>query len=247
MAATVPLMDDIENGEDVDDTGPSIKDDFAYHNNVAGASKKIRMGFLRKVYGLLAVQLILTTLIAGVCLFTPAVKTAVQQNSWLVIVAFILSIGILIALHVNRHKTPLNLILLAAFTVVEAYTVGVMVSFFDKLVVIQAFFITATVVVGLTLFTFNTKRDFSKWGSALFIGLWVLILGGILNIFIGGTGLDLLMTIGGTILFSGFIVFDTQMIMTKVSPEEYIIATINLYLDIINLFIEILKLVDRGN
>ncbi|QQP42249.1 Transmembrane BAX inhibitor motif-containing protein 4, partial [Caligus rogercresseyi] len=47
-------------------------------------------------------------------------------------------------------------------TVVEAYTVGVMVSFFDKLVVIQAFFITATVVVGLTLFTFNTKRDFSN-------------------------------------------------------------------------------------
>nr|ACO15172.1 Transmembrane BAX inhibitor motif-containing protein 4 [Caligus clemensi] len=246
MASTVPLMDDIEIGDDVDDT-TSIKDDFAYHNNVAGAPKKIRMGFLRKVYGLLVVQLVLTTLIAGVCLFTPAVKTAVQANSWLVMVAFILSIGILLALHVNRHKTPLNLILLAAFTVVEAYTVGVIVSFFDKLVVIEAFFITATVVVGLTLFTFNTSKDFTKWGSALFIGLWVLIIGGTLNLFMGGTGFDLLMTIGGTILFSAFIVFDTQMIMEKVSPEEYISATINLYLDIINLFIEILKLVQRGN
>ena len=46
---------------------------------------------------------------------------------------------------------------------------------------------------------------------------------------------------------SGFIIFDTQMIMTRVSPEEYIIATIELYLDIINLFIEILKILEKVN
>ena len=46
---------------------------------------------------------------------------------------------------------------------------------------------------------------------------------------------------------SGFIVFDTQMIMKRVSPEEYIVATIELYLDIINLFIEILKILEKVN
>ena len=45
----------------------------------------------------------------------------------------------------------------------------------------------------------------------------------------------------------GFIVFDTQMIMKRVSPEEYIVATIELYLDIINLFIEILKIMEKVN
>ena len=45
----------------------------------------------------------------------------------------------------------------------------------------------------------------------------------------------------------GFIIYDTQMIMTRVSPEEYIIATIELYLDIINLFIEILKILEKAN
>ena len=56
-------------------------------------------------------------------------------------------------------------------------------------------------------------------------------------------------TICGVTVFriSGFIIFDTQMIMTRVSPEEYIIATIELYLDIINLFIEILKILDKIN
>ena len=46
---------------------------------------------------------------------------------------------------------------------------------------------------------------------------------------------------------TGFIVFDTQMIMKRVSPEEYIVATIELYLDIINLFIEILKIIEKVN
>jgi len=54
---------------------------------------------------------------------------------------------------------------LAAFTVVEAITVGIIVSFYEVSVVLQAFFLTASVVVGLTLFTFQTKRDFSGWGA----------------------------------------------------------------------------------
>ena len=47
--------------------------------------------------------------------------------------------------------------------------------------------------------------------------------------------------------FSAFIIFDTQMIMTRVSPEDYIMATIQLYLDIINLFIEILRILNHAN
>ena len=48
----------------------------------------------------------------------------------------------------------------------------------------------------------------------------------------------------GAVLFSCFIVFDTHMLIHKLSPEEYIVAAINLYLDIINLFLEILKILD---
>ena len=49
------------------------------------------------------------------------------------------------------------------------------------------------------------------------------------------------------LFFLGFIIYDTQMIMTRVIPEDYIIATIQLYLDIINLFIEILKIMEKVN
>merc|ERR1711971_895176 len=191
---------------------------------------------MRKVYGLLSVQLSITTLIGGVFLFTPGVKEFVQARPAFLFPAFFLSIGLLIALHIKRKETPINLILVAAFTVVEAYTVGVLVTFFDQ-----------SVVIGLTAFTFQTKRDFSNMGAALSTGLMVLILGGFLQIFMGNEMTDTAMAIGGALLFSLFIIYDTQMIMTRLSAEEYILATIQLYLDIINLFIEILKILEKIN
>jgi len=251
--SSVPLMDDIEGGED--DGGMSksrgleagMENDFAYNNNVAGASKHVRFGFMRKVYGLLAVQLSITTLIGAVFLFTPGVKEFVQSQPMFLFPAFFLSIGLLIALHIKRKETPINLILLAAFTVVEAYTVGVLVTFFDQSVVIQAFFMTAAVVVGLTAFTFQTKHDFSNIRAVLCTGLMVLILGGFLQMFLGNEMTDTALAVGGAFLFSMFIIVDTQMIMTRLSAEEYILATIQLYLDIINLFIEILKIMEKVN
>lgn len=61
--------------------------------------------------------------------------------------------------------------------------------------------------------------------------------------FIQSEAVELLMAAGGSILFSLFIIFDTHMIMHKVSPEDYIHASVNLYLDIINLFLHILRLI----
>merc|ERR1711874_620649 len=220
-STSVPLMMDIEGGEENLDPKSRLEDDFAYHNNVAGASKHVRLGFMRKVYGLLSVQLSITTLIGAVFLFTPGVKEFVQERPAFLFPAFFLSIGLLIALHIKRKETPINLILLASFTVVEAYTVGVLVTFFDQSVVIQAFFLTAAVVIGLTAFTFQ--------------------------IFMGNEMTDTAMAVGGALLFSLFIIYDTQMIMTRLSAEEYILATIQLYLDIINLFIEILKILEKIN
>merc|ERR1712111_85779 len=175
--SSVPLMMDMEGQEDEGGNKSQgleagLKGDFAYNNNVAGASKHVRLGFMRKVYGLLAVQLSITTLIGGVFLFTPGVKEFVQSKPVFLFPAFFLSIGLLIALHIKRKETPINLILLAAFTVVEAYTVGVLVTFFDQSVVIQAFFLTAAVVVGLTAFTFQTKHDFSNIRAVLSLDSW---------------------------------------------------------------------------
>jgi len=71
-----------------------------------------------------------------------------------------------------------------------------------------------------------------------------MIFAGIFQLFFQNEVIELAMAVVGALLFSAFIIFDTHMLMHKLSPEEYVLASINLYLDIVNLFIEILKIID---
>ncbi|RXG60177.1 Uncharacterized protein Avbf_02922 [Armadillidium vulgare] len=72
-------------------------------------------------------------------------------------------------------------------------------------------------VVSLTLYTFQSKRDFSKLGTGLMMGLIVVSGGGIMNWFYASKVLDLLVTSSSASLFSLYIVYDTQMMMKKIS------------------------------
>ena len=81
MSSTVPLIleEDCERGgKDYDEDG--IENDFAYRNNVMQATKGIRMAFIRKVYGLLSMQLLLTVIVASICMFTPPIKNFVHTK-----------------------------------------------------------------------------------------------------------------------------------------------------------------------
>ncbi|KAF7282327.1 hypothetical protein GWI33_002899 [Rhynchophorus ferrugineus] len=165
-------------------------------------------------------QIFLTVTVASIFMFTPPIKSFVQSNDWLMMFSFIGSLIILIPLHIKRKESPTNFILLTAFTAIQAYTIGVIVTFYSKTIVLEALLLTFLVLGGLTLYTFQSKRDFSTWYSGLFAGLIILIVGGFMQIFLQSPILELLI---------GF-------------AEEYILATINLYLDIINLFLYILRI-----
>nr|XP_018896738.1 PREDICTED: protein lifeguard 4-like [Bemisia tabaci] len=238
MSGVSLLKEDIELGED------TITNDFYYKNNVSNASVNVRLGFLRKVYSLLLIQLLATISVGVAFTFNAKIRLYVHNNDWLVSLTFLFAVIILIALHINRKSHPLNLILLAAFTVVEATTLSVVITFYDLQVVLQALVLTFVVVTSLTAFTFQTKRDFSAIGLGLFAALLILVIASFLQLILGSTFLEFLIAAGGALLFSLFIIYDTQMMMTKVSPEEYILATINLYLDIINLFMHLLHLLE---
>lgn len=80
MSSTVPLIlqEDCEQGGK--DFEGGIEDDFAYRNNVLQATKGVRMAFIRKVYGLLTVQLLLTIIVASMCMFTPPIKEFIHTK-----------------------------------------------------------------------------------------------------------------------------------------------------------------------
>jgi hypothetical protein len=220
-----------------------VPDDFKYGVSVSESSPEIRNAFVRKVYTILFVQILATTIVGGVLSQSPSAVLWVQANPWsyyLPMFGIFINLGLLFW---KRHEHPLNLILLSTFTLLEAFTLGVMCAYVNNTIVLQALLITLGVFLGLTVFTFQSKYDFSGMGPWLFGGLIALCMTGIVGIFIPfSRTLDLLYAIGGTLLFSGYIVYDTYMINARLSPDEYIMAAISLYLDFINLFLSILRL-----
>jgi len=223
-----------------------IVDDFMYGSNVASSHITIRMGFLRKVYGILSVQLAFTTLLSALFMANENIQNFVSKSPVLLMGAALGSFVLIFALMFKSRQTPHNYILLALFTICESILVGNIVILYEVSSVITAFLLTAAVTVSLTVYTFQSKRDFSSWGAGLFSVLWVLILAGFIQMFFPSPMMDMAIAIGGSILFSLFIIFDTHMIMHKVSPEDYIHAAVNLYLDILNLFLHILRAIGEA-
>jgi len=223
-------------------------DDFEYGVNVWDSSVQIRHAFIMKVYSILFVQILGTCIVAGTLSQSPNVILWVQANQWAFYVPLLGTLVNLGFLFWKRHSSPLNFVLLGLFTLLESFTLGIAISFYDQTVVLQALLITLGVFLGLTLFTLQSKYDFSGMGPFLFAGLLVLIMSGFVSmVFPFSSTTELVYAICGCLLFSGYVVYDTFTITKRLSADEYIMGSISLYLDFINLFLSILRVLNNVN
>lgn len=223
-------------------------DDFKFGTTVDSCDLIIRMGFIRKVYTILFTQIAATTAVGAIMMSNTAIKTWVQTNQWMMITAVVFSFISLFALFWKRQSYPTNFALLGAFTLIEAYTIGTVTSFYDSQIVLEALVLTVGIFLALTLFTFQTKYDFISWGAALYMSLWGLIMVGFVGMFFPhGSGFELVYSAFGCLLFSGYILYDTQMLIKHHSVDEYIMASISIYLDVLNLFLNILRILNAAN
>jgi len=140
-------------------------------------------------------------------------------------------------------------LLLTAFTLGEAVTLSLVSMMYDTEAVMIAAGITTAIVFVLTIFAFQTKWDFTMMRGILICVLFVFCIFGIIMIFLPPSRY-LSMVYGGigALIFSVYLVYDTQMMMGgghkySISPEEYIFAAVALYLDIINIFLYVLRFV----
>ncbi|KAH6914425.1 glutamate binding protein [Coprinopsis sp. MPI-PUGE-AT-0042] len=220
-----------------------LPDDFKYGVSVAESAPEIRAAFVRKVYSILLIQIAATCLVGGVIKYTPSIPFWVQAHPWAFYVPMFGTLVNLGLLFWKRHSHPWNFVLLSTFTLLEAFTLGTVVAYYPDTIVLQAMLITLGLFIGLTLFTFQSKYDFSGMGPFLFGTLCALVMTGFVAMFMPfSRTFDMVYACIGILLFSGYIVYDTYMINTRLSPDEYIMGAISLYLDFINLFINILRL-----
>ncbi|KAJ6594062.1 UPF0005-domain-containing protein [Mycena capillaripes] len=223
-----------------------VPDDFKYGTTVSDSSPEIRNAFVRKVYSILLTQIFATVLVGGFLFWEKNTAFWVLTHVWAFYVPLFGTLVNLGLLYWKRHTHPWNFVLLSTFTLLEAFTLGVAVAFYDNVIVLQALLITLGVFIGLTIFTFQSKYDFEGMGPFLFGGLVALCMTGFVGMIIPfNRTMDLIYAIGGCLLFSGYIVYDTYIINAKLSPDEFIMGAISLYLDFINLFLSILRLLNN--
>ncbi|KAK3331252.1 inhibitor of apoptosis-promoting Bax1-domain-containing protein [Apodospora peruviana] len=222
-----------------------VPDDFKFGGSVAEATIDIRNQFIRKVYTILTVQLIATGAVSAISFMSSSYKDWIQSHPSLVWISLIGSMVFMLLTYWKRHSYPTNLLFLSGFTLLEAYTISVIVSFYKTSIVLNAVILTAGIFVFLTAFACQTKYDFTSWMPYLFGALWGLILFGFMMAFMPATSTTELVYGGVTaLIFSGYILVDTQLVMRKHHVEEEIAAAISLYLDIINLFLAILRILN---
>jgi FtsH-binding integral membrane protein len=220
-----------------------LADDFKYDTVVSGCELSIRQHFVRKVYTLLFCQLLLTTGIGALICMNESVKTFALTNIWLFFVSIFGAIGTMIGAYVQSRKYPVNLVLLLFFTLFEGYTVGVATSLYDTNIVVEAMVLTLIIFIGLTAFAFQSKYDFTSWAGVLNSCLFALIgIGFIWFFFAPSSTMELVYSSVAAIVFSGYILVDTQLIMRRFNIEDEVPAAINLYLDVLNLFLNILRI-----
>jgi len=223
----------------------NVPDDFKFGGMVGEGSIDIRMAFVRKVYAILTVQLVATGALSAVSFFSASYKNWIQTNQWMMWVSLFGAIAFMLLTFWKRKSYPMNLLFLSGFTALEAYSVAVITSFYDSKIVLQAVLLTAGIFVALTLFACQTKYDFTSWMPYLFGGLWVLILVGFMAAFFPpNSKIELAYSIIAALIFSAYILVDTQLIMRHYHVEEEIAAAISLYLDVINLFLSILRILN---
>jgi len=216
---------------------------FAYASPVvaAQAPPAERMAFLRKIYGLLSLSTFIAAATAFMTASSPVFLEFAVQNQ---LMLFVLEIGAIFFTFWARKKESLGLIALFSFVALTGVTTAPVILHYTGGSIVNAAMLTGLIFIGLSLYTINSKKDFSFMGGMLTTGLIVLIVGGLLNMFVfQSSGMSFLFSAGGAFLFSGFIVFDTFNILNRYPTDEYISATLTLYLDVLNLFLMLLRLV----
>lgn len=219
------------------------------------APPELRIGFVRKVYGILSAQLLVTVLVAAPFQLVDAAW--LRHNQWLLYLSVGVTLSTICAMTCCQdlaRRYPTNYILLFTFTVFEGITVGFFSAAFSWQSVLLAAGITVAVFLILTLYACVTKTDFTGAGPYLMGALSCLCCMGFVLSMLSMFHVDIKAAVvcydlAGVLIFIFYIIYDTQLILGSAGGhkhefdlDEYVFAALNLYLDIINLFMHILSL-----
>lgn len=231
------------------------------NSNIKDASVAVRKGFVQKVYGILVMQLALTVLIAAqIVLLASAsgdVAAWITRHEWLLWISVFGTFSVLCCMLCCRdvmRRYPANYIVLLTFTAFEAILIGLVSTMFTPQSLLLAAGVTTLIFVALTIYAMQAGTDFTGSGPYLFAGLLILFIFGLILGILPLIGIPIAVSTAvydclGVLVFSFAVIFDTQLMLGEggghkvfICIDDYVFAALNLYMDIINIFLHVLSL-----
>jgi modulator of FtsH protease len=233
--------------------------DYATRGPVTAA-----LPYLRKVYALFTGGILFAIAGAFVALYagtpvdvrvdgggsvaiSPIVAFGVEHYIIMMIVYF----GAFLGASALRRTPGVNLVALFGYTFITGLFLAPMIFFaqllasrgmaMDAAPVRDAFLLTGAAFTGLTGYVFVSKKDFSFLGAALSTGIWVVLGALLLTFFVHSAALSLAVASVGVLLFCGYILYDTSRILRS-ADDDPVSAALRLFLDVVNLFVFLLRI-----
>jgi FtsH-binding integral membrane protein len=225
---------------------------FSY--NPAVGAVRVRTGveratLVRRTYALVFASIVVTMLGAGFAVTQPSLFTAVARHPFITFLCALVPLW----MAMRNHRTfPQNLGFTFLFTFIEGIWISPLLVLYERMqpgVLGQAGLLTLTTFGVLSLYAVFSRRDFSAWGGFFMIGLWVLIATSLLNMFFRNPTASLWLAAGTLFVFGGLLVFDTWRIVRSgaYGEDDYVPAAVQIYLDLLNIFLAVLQLLGGGN
>jgi len=208
---------------------------------------------MRKVYTWMALALVITGFTAYAVATSPSLIRLIYGNSYMMWVLIIAEFGLVIGLSsaINRLSLMAATAMFILYSVLNGAVFSSIFFAFTMGNIAKVFFITAGTFAAMSLYGYTTKSDLTSMGKIVTMGLIGLIVATVVNIFVKSSGLDMILSYLGVLIFVGLTAYDTQkikqMFLTapdagEVTQKYALLGALSLYLDFINLFLYLLRI-----
>lgn len=225
--------------------------DFVKDTNV---SKTAQSTLMRSVYTWMTLALAITGLTAMYMAKSLTVINMMMQNSmlfWGVLIAEVVLVMYMSA-RINKISFTTATLLFIAYSILNGVTLSILFLIYTASSIATTFFVTAGTFGAMALFGYVTKKDLTRIGSLCIMGVIGLIIASVVNMFLHNTMMDMIISYVGVLLFVGLTVYDAQKIKHLLSGDDIevnestqkiaLLGALTLYLDFINLFIYLLRI-----
>lgn len=205
--------------------------------------------YMLRIYNYMAAGVGLTALAAWLTYQLTSPALLQSPLMWVFILAP-LGLVFFIGARINTLSAGTARLLFFVYAALVGVSLSTLLHVYTSASITRVFFIAAAMFAALSVFGYTTRRDLSGMGSFLFMGLIGVIIASVVNLFMRSTGLEWLISIVGVGVFAGLTAYDTQRIKAMydnrddetATGRKSVVAALSLYLNFINLFMMLLRL-----